>query len=83
MLIVLTIKQKEPEVAALSKRDEPEFGEAEEDIVEAPKEAEVPELTKSQQFLQVLKEFLKPSLILLCIAGSIRNAGKNKSYELE
>lgn len=26
----------------------------------------------------ILKPFLSPSLIMLCIAGSIRNAGKNK-----
>lgn len=32
------------------------------------------EMSNGQKFKSVLKEFLKPSLILLCIAGSIRNA---------
>ena len=30
----------------------------------------------------VIKEFVKPSIILICLAGSIRNAGNVKSFAL-
>jgi hypothetical protein len=39
--------------------------------------APVDNFTTGQKFLKVTKEFLKPSLLMLCIAGSIRNAGKS------
>ena len=36
------------------------------------------ELTYCQKLLRVLKPFAQPTLILLVIAGSLRNAGKNR-----
>lgn len=58
-LLIFTIKRKVQEVT-------PSTSTAEND--------QLIQVSKKENFKNVLKEFVKPSLIVLCIAGSIRNA---------
>ena len=71
-LIILTLKEPERNRTASGVAAKT----ANQDLVPAA------QMTFSDKAIRTLKKFCKPSLLLICLAGSIRNSCKCKFYQL-